>query len=205
LDKKTYLRVGCTKDVLSLSFKHVKKKKAKWDDDSCYSIERHYVITAEHYEHGSISFDYWTSVAKPELEHGVDLMEAFECFVSDAISASHHAYEEFCSEFGYNPELERSRETYNECLVSLNNFNDLFGGEVFVYDYYHELTEYLNGIRGAFDKEKLKEQEEKLKTEEEIRKTIDEVYTTQGLLSMIEGKGKPEPKKRMLLQIASIL
>ena len=91
----------------------VGEKDANWDNDSAY---RHHKI---HIKKGNehISFDYWTSIAHPEIEDDKEVLNAVECFFTDA-SSGQYDFEDYCAEMGY--EVPRGViQSWKECQ-SLN-------------------------------------------------------------------------------------
>lgn len=77
--------------------------------------------------HGSHA-DY--KAGKKELNES-DLLQAFECFLSDAI-AGDMDFEDFCNEFGYDEDSRRAERIHNACqehkelFESLEIDNDLY-------------------------------------------------------------------------------
>lgn len=72
-------------------------KNSSWDNDS---TDRHYRVTITNSDDESISFNFWTSKAKPEITEEKDLIEAAECFFTDAEYGA-PTFDEFCREVGY--------------------------------------------------------------------------------------------------------
>jgi hypothetical protein len=85
-----------------------------------------------------IEFDFWASIAKPELESEYDILNAFYCFISDAISGT-YTFEEFCSEFGYDEDSRRAEKIWKECKKSYGKLISIFDGDI--YDLANELQE----------------------------------------------------------------
>lgn len=86
-----------------------------------------------------LSFEFWNSNAIGEIKTESDLIEAFECFLSDACAAK-ESVEDFCNEFGY--ELKEGRNIYNACVKSLNKYDRVLS-EYDIYDFINELNEYI--------------------------------------------------------------
>lgn len=87
-----------------------------------------------------LSFEFWNSNAVGEIKTKSDLIEAFECFLSDACAAK-NSLEDFCSEFGY--ELKDGRKVYNACVKLLNKYDRVLS-EYDIYDFINELNEYID-------------------------------------------------------------
>ena len=88
-----------------------------------------------------LSFEFWSSNAIGEIKTEIDLIEAFESFLSDACAAK-ESLEDFCSKFGY--ELKEGRKIYNVCVKSLNKYERVLS-EYDIYDLINELNEYIYG------------------------------------------------------------
>ena len=73
---------------------------------------------------GKITFDFWSSIANPEITNDNELIFAFYCFLSDSFAAE-QTYFDFCSEFGYDTNTE-SKKIYNSCVRSKNKFDKIF-------------------------------------------------------------------------------
>jgi len=73
-------------------------KKAEWSDNNF----NNHMITVTNVETGEKArFEFWASIAQPILEKEYNILNAFYCFVSDAVSGS-ESFEDFCSNFGYD-------------------------------------------------------------------------------------------------------
>ena len=74
-------------------------KCALWDNDS---YDRHNVITVKNLKTGDkFSFDYWTSRAKPDITEESELMDALDCYFTDA-SYGENDFDDYCREMGYD-------------------------------------------------------------------------------------------------------
>lgn len=77
------------------------------------------------------SFDFFGSIAKPDISNDYDLGNAVRCILSDALSYEQNNYKEFCSEFGYEPYLEcghcengDSLAVYEACEHTMSKLED---------------------------------------------------------------------------------
>jgi len=79
-------------------------------------------------------FDYWMGMSTPKMTTAVDVLRAFEAFISDALSATHHTtYKDFCLEYGLDPFTETATKserkvawgTYQGCISCLEKYNKL--------------------------------------------------------------------------------
>ncbi len=86
-----------------------------------------------------IEFDFWGSMEHPVVKTEYDLLNAFQCFVSDAIYAD-LGFSEFCSTLGYDKYDEEAERVYNECLEHLKMLESIYDGDI--YDLSNELSAY---------------------------------------------------------------
>jgi hypothetical protein len=84
------------------------------------------------------TFEFWASIAKPELTTEYDVLNAFYCFVSDAISGMMD-FEEFCSEFGYDNDSRTAERTWKACIRAMRKLQRIYDGDI--YDLSNELSE----------------------------------------------------------------
>ena len=113
-------------------------KKADWGNDAPENWNHHNVTVTNTETENEIEFDFWASIAKPELESEYDILNAFYCFISDAISGT-YTFEEFCSEFGYDEDSRRAEKIWKECKKSYGKLISIFDGDI--YDLVNELQE----------------------------------------------------------------
>ena len=113
-------------------------KVAIWDEYN----DRHSKVTIKNLENGKrTSFDFWGSIKNPRLESDYDLLNAFYCFVSDAISGL-ESFENFCGEFGYDTDSRKAEKTYKLCKRAYVKFNRVSGfSDDEMYDFINELSE----------------------------------------------------------------
>ena len=113
-------------------------KVASWDEYN----DRHNKVTIKNLENGKrTSFDFWGSVRNPSLESDYDLLNAFCCFVSDALSGL-YSFDEFCGEFGYDTDSRKAEKIYKACKRAYAKFERVSGfSESGLYDFINELSE----------------------------------------------------------------
>ena len=87
------------------------------------------------------SFDYWTSLANPEIADKKEVLQAFECFLNDCLVAT-DTLENFTSGFGY--EGKEARRIYAVCSRSLKKIERLY--EDSIVDLANELSEYISDL-----------------------------------------------------------
>jgi len=73
-------------------------KKADWSSDNF----NNHMVTVTNTETGEKArFEFWASIVNPVLNKEYDILNAFYCFVNDAVSGS-ESFENFCGELGYD-------------------------------------------------------------------------------------------------------
>lgn len=114
------------------------KKVASWDANN----DRHNKVTVKNLDNGKrTSFDFWGSVVNPRVESEYDLLNAFYCFVSDAL-AGVDSFENFCSDFGYDIDSRNAEKIWRACKRSTNKIFNLTGYSVdMLYDLVNDLQE----------------------------------------------------------------
>ncbi len=110
-------------------------KKADWSSDN---FNNHMVTVINKETAQKITFEFWASVAHPVLNREYDVLNAFYCFVSDAVSGS-ESFEEFCSNFGYDSDSRTAEKIYRKCKKQLEKLNKIYDGDI--YDLVNELQE----------------------------------------------------------------
>lgn len=114
-------------------------KAADWGND-CPTNWNHHRVTVTNQDTGKRTcFDFWASLMQPELRTRYDVLNAFRCFVDDALCGS-ETFEDFCSEFGYNEDSRRAEKTWKACKRSLAKLQRIYPGDL--YDLINELEEY---------------------------------------------------------------
>jgi hypothetical protein len=153
---------------LKITSEFVGEKLAFWDEAND-SWTRHYVIYVENKFTGYfLRFDYWTSKVRPKIELETELLEAFECFVADAVSGI-NSFSEFCSLFGYSNDSIKSHRSWIMCKQSYVDLLKLLAPEVTddnqIYSYGNELRSYIETQLKLVDDEKVTEKNIQLFTE----------------------------------------
>ena len=113
-------------------------KVASWGEYN----DRHNKVTIKNLENGKrTSFDFWGSIKNPSLESDYDLLNAFYCFVSDALSGL-YSFDEFCGEFGYDTDSRKAEKIYKASKRAYAKFERVSGfSESGLYDFINELSE----------------------------------------------------------------
>jgi hypothetical protein len=84
--------------IISSVFKG--EKPAPWSALEGRRNWNHNRVTIKRNGH-QITFDYWGSIASPEIKTADDLRNALYCYITDAISGG-STFLDFCSDFGYS-------------------------------------------------------------------------------------------------------
>lgn len=113
-------------------------KAAPWNDKN--QNWNNHIVTVTHNKR-KLSFDFWVSIMNPEIQNDKENISAFQCFVSDALSAK-ESFEYFCSEFGYDTDSRNAERIYKACEKALRKLERIFTGDI--YDLANELSELEN-------------------------------------------------------------
>jgi len=110
-------------------------KKAEWSSDN---FNNHMITVTNTDTDQKITFEFWASNARPTIEREYDVLNAFYCFVSDAVAGS-ETFENFCHEFGYDTDSRTAEKIHKKCKKSLEKLNKIYDGDI--YDLVNELSE----------------------------------------------------------------
>lgn len=115
-------------------------KAAPWSEKDKYgpNFNRSIITIFNRNTKARISFDFWGSIAYPELRNRYDHLNAFYCFVSDAISGDMD-FEEFCSEFCYDTDSRKAEQTWKACHELYKKALKVISEDL--YDFANELGE----------------------------------------------------------------
>lgn len=121
-----------------ISTRNVGGKSASWDNRNM----NYHVVTVKNTNTGKLTrFDFWCSIAKPEFEKEYDVLNAFYCFVSDALSGL-ESFDNFCGEFGYDTDSRKAEKIYKACKRAYAKFERVSGySDDEMYDFINELSE----------------------------------------------------------------
>lgn len=90
-------------------------------------------------EHGKTSFAFWSSIAKPVIDSDSDLLDAIDCFCSDACSGS-ESFDSFCDELGYDNDSIKARKVWRACVKSKGKLESILG-DMDIYDFSNALRD----------------------------------------------------------------
>ena len=119
----------------TVSANYTGSKPAGWDADNY----NHHTVVVRNLSTGKkCRFDFWASLANPEIRTEEEVLHAFACFVRDSIYGEMD-YDEFCDEFGYNTDSRIAEKAWKACGKSNDKLRRIFPGDINELDY--ELTE----------------------------------------------------------------
>lgn len=105
-------------------------KVAPWSDKQ-QNYNNHTITVTNTETKQKISFEFWGSIVKPEIKTEDELLNAFYCFVSDAVSGI-SSFENFCGEFGYDEDSRTAEKTWKACKKSLEKLNKIYNGDIYI-------------------------------------------------------------------------
>ena len=121
---------------ITITATYTGSKPAPWNGDANWN---HHKIRV-YYKGRRLEFDFWASLAKPEVRSPREVLDAFECFLSDAISGNQD-FEEFCSEFEYDTDSRKAEKTWKACKSSYSKFKRVFGDSFDIYKLANQVQE----------------------------------------------------------------
>lgn len=86
-----------------------------------------------------ISFDFWCSIAHPEIENENDILESFYCFLNDATSGDYDI-DDFYNEFYGDGEIKNALRAWQGCKKAYKKAVRVVGDIDTVYDLLNELN-----------------------------------------------------------------
>lgn len=124
--------------LITINSEYLGNKPAKWDTKSGISTNYHNHTVKVTHNKKSFSFDFWGSIANPEISNDQENVFAFYCALSDGLSAK-DSFENFCSEFGYNEDSRNAERIYKACEKTLKKIERVFSCDF--YDLINEIQE----------------------------------------------------------------
>ena len=119
-----------------ISAEFVGEKSAPWDIHN----DNHYKVKVKNTENNKrTSFDFWQSIANPNMDNEQDLIESFFFFVSDAVYGTYEL-DEFFNEFGYE-KISEGLKAFNGCRSAYNKMLRLLGDKKKIFDLCNELSD----------------------------------------------------------------
>lgn len=116
-----------------------------WSDNK---VRNKYFVYVTNTDNGEKTrFTFWDSLDSTQrgvVLDGDELLNAFYCFVSDALSAA-GSFSDFCSEFGYDEDSRRAERIYKACKRSYKSLVRVCG---MPYDEIYDMANELQEIAG---------------------------------------------------------
>ena len=113
------------------------EKPAAWGNGENWN---HYKITVVNTQNKlRTGFDFWASIANPDLSSRYDVLNAFRCFVDDALCGD-MTFHDFCMEFGYDEDSRQAERTWKACKKSAEKLTRIYDGDL--YDLINSLEDY---------------------------------------------------------------
>ena len=112
-----------------------------WQHSSVVNYNNHIITITNTLTNKRTCFEFWMSVAYPVIETKQDLLQAFQCFLEDALAVIQTEDQwDFFKEFGYTPNRE-SYEIYNACKRSATKAKRVVGNEQRLCDLVNEIND----------------------------------------------------------------
>lgn len=115
-----------------------------WDAEgySCRNYNNHIITVYNTRTRKATRFEFWESLHEIEIRTRKQLIWAFECFLSDALSAIQNEDEwDFFDEYGYTPS-RKAKEIYEACKRSARKAKRVVGDEQRICDLINEINGY---------------------------------------------------------------
>lgn len=113
---------------------HTGSKAAPWDGDWENRDKQptnwnHHRVTVTAPKNGKlIRFDFWASLAHPIIKEESEVLEAFSCFLGDAVSGT-DTFENFCNNLGYGSDSIRAFNIFKACQRAFKKATRIIGSE----------------------------------------------------------------------------
>ena len=112
-------------------------KPAKWSNGKNWN--NHWISVVNTKTRKRTGFDFWASIMKAQLSSRYDVLNAFMCFVEDAISGD-MTFREFYAEFGYDEDSRESEATWKSCKNASKKLHRIYDGDI--YDLINSLDDF---------------------------------------------------------------
>ena len=103
-------------------------KKADWTGAENWN--NHLVTVRNNETKTACAFDFWASIANPDIETETELLHAFRCFVDDAISGEYD-FAEFCGEFCFDEDSRKAYKTWKACQRANEKLSKIYDGDIY--------------------------------------------------------------------------
>lgn len=114
-------------DNVSIALKstYLGDKSKVWSVGGKPNPHNHEVVVE--YGGNSITFDFWGSIMNPDISNEQELVFAFYCFLSDAVSG-YNSLDEFGQLLGEGLFVSQVQNMYNACVEAKDKAETLFNG-----------------------------------------------------------------------------
>ena len=134
-----------TWNIFKVKSKFIGTKESPWSGEGNYprNFNNHIIMVKNLKTKVKITFEFWGSKVDPVINDKYNLLNAFYCFLGDAISGE-STLEEFLSDFGYDGEnIKRGIKAWRACRNnSMPKANRLIQGSEFdLYEIANKLGE----------------------------------------------------------------
>lgn len=103
-------------------------KAAKWSGGENWN--NHWVSVVNTKTGKRTSFAFWASIMNPYLSSRYDVLNAFRCFVDDAICGD-MSFHDFCFEFSYSEDSRSAEKTWKDCKKSRQKLHQIYDGDIY--------------------------------------------------------------------------
>ena len=128
-----------TAGAITINSEYLGNKPANWADSKNQNYHNHTLNVSSNGKR--FSFDFWGSIASPEIKNDEENVFSFYCALSDGISAK-ESFEYFCSEFGYDTDSRKAEKIYKQCEKTLSKLERVFNCDL--YDLINEIQDTYN-------------------------------------------------------------
>ena len=123
---------------MTISARYTGTKKAPWKNADNWN---HHYITFRNNDSGkSCRFDFWESIMHPVIDNEIELAEAAQCVVSDALLGL-ESFNDFCFELGYDNDSISALNVWKSCKRTFSKLNRVFNLTASSLDGLRELLE----------------------------------------------------------------
>jgi len=109
-------------------------KKVPWGTTDNWN--NHKITVKNNVTGKKVSFEFWASIAKPDINEEDDLKSALSCFLNDGFYADN--FEDFCSNFGYDNDSIKALKLFKACQRQ--------SAKAFKILTYNEIESYINEL-----------------------------------------------------------
>lgn len=102
-----------------------------WSADGTHQNWNNHNVTVINMENGKRTrFEFWGSIADPELSTEYGVLNAFRMFIEDSLSGE-ESFRDFCQSFGYDEDSRRAEKTWKACKRAAKKLMRVYGGDIY--------------------------------------------------------------------------